>query len=255
MIQKIFEKDYVEELIKNIKADKISAYKKDAFDYNEDASFEIGLERRDDLLNELMKNATPEKDIEAAILIYEAFPDLTREQACYSPFWVYLSHVDLYPYMIERFASGNTPSIADIKNHWWATNLMRRGISNLWWSVKQTIDETHPEDKYHYTRYFFQHIDFRQRRMGSSTLFRHKEAVIGILKFLEENVTEYFEGRANFIMMYFNKKATLRQLAIYDRDDFYKELMSIKSDILKVQHRTEAANVLSAQADAWDGED
>jgi hypothetical protein len=85
--------------------------------------------------------------------------------------------------------------------------------------------------------------------MGSSTLFRLKEAVIGILKFLEENVTEYFEGRANFIIMYFNKQATLRQLAVYDRNDFYNELDGIKEDILSVKHRTEAADAVNLQED------
>lgn len=129
------------------------------------------------------------------------------------------------------------------------SNLMRRGLSNLWWSVKQSVDKKHPNDKYHYTKYLFKHIDFRQRRLGSSTLFRHKEAVIGMLKFLEENVTDYFEGRANFITMYFNKQATLKQLATLNRDDFYNELMNIKEDIMKVKHREEAADAVNSVDD------
>ena len=74
--------------------------------------------------------------------------------------------------------------------------------------------------------------------------------------FLEENIHDYFEGRSNFIMMYFNKQATLRQLAICDRNDFYNELMEIKPDIMKVQHRTEAADALNSQDDSnWEEED
>ncbi len=255
MKQQIFLKDYTEDLYKNIKQNHFSAYHADKFDYNEDATFSIEIERPDGLLDIMMENASPERDYNAAIALYEAFPNLTREQAYYAPFWAYLTHVDLYPYMVKRFCQGNTPSETDIRINWWHTNVMRRGLSNLWWSVKQTIDEDHPDDKYHYTKYFFKHLDFRQRRMGSSTLFRHHEAVIGILKFLEENIDEYFEGRSNFIMMYFNKQATLRQLAICDRNDFYNELMGIKEDILKVQHRTEAADVLISQdGNNWEEE-
>ena len=78
---------------------------------------------------------------------------------------------------------------------------------------------------------------------------------MGILKFLMENITDYFEGRSNFIMMYFNKQATLRQLAICNRDDFYNELLTIMPDILRVQHRTEAADALNNQEDSsWEEE-
>lgn len=252
MLQKIFNKDFTETLHKNVKQDNTAAYLQDKFDCDLEASFETNIERRDDLLLEMLKYANASNDYEAAITLYEAFQSLNREQACYAPFWAYLTHIDLYPYMIQRFCQGKAPEVIDVKNHWWHTNLMRRGLSNLWWSVCQTIDDKHPDDKYHYTKYLFKHIDFRQRRLGSSTLFRHREAVIGILKFLEEHVDEYFEGRSNFIMMYFNKQATLRQLATWDRNDFYNELVSIKDDILKVQHRTEAADVLTSQDESWD---
>ena len=254
MEQFIFQKDYVTEL-KNavMKKEAISAYEQHGFTYNQDAAYSINLNRDDSLLESMMKYATPEHDYDAAITIYEAFPNLNREQACYEPFWVYLSHVDLYPYMIKRFCNGKKPNLADIKNHWWHPSLMRRGLSNLWWSVQQTIDEKNETDKYHYTKYCFQRIDFRQRRLGSSALFRHKEAVIGILKYLEKNVIEYFEGRANFIMMYFNKQATLKQLASCDRDYFYNELCGISEEINKVRDRTDASDILNeADDDSWE---
>jgi hypothetical protein len=256
MKQFIFQKDYTDALYKKVKQNDFSAYHIDKFDYDKEATFSTDIERRDDLLTEMLKYATPQQDYEAAITLFEAFPDLTREQATYLPFWAYLTHVDLYPYMIKRFCEGKEPSDSDIKINWWHGSLMRKGLSNLWWSVKQTIDESNPEDKYHYTKYFFKHLDFRQRRLGASTLFRHHEAVIGILKFLEVNITDYFEGRSNFIIMYFNKQATLRQLAICNRDDFYNELLSIKDDILNVRLRTEAADALSSQDDkSWDTDD
>lgn len=255
MEQFIFQKDYVAELRANVKKGLIDSYSQDKFIYNKDATFSINIDRDDNLLQKMLEHADAKKDFDAAIVLYKTFSDLNREQACYEPFWAYLSHVDLYPYMIKRFCNGNTPSLTDIKINWWHSSLMRRGLSNLWWSVKQTIidEEDDSEKKYFYTKFFFQRIDFRQRRLGSSTLFRHKEAVIGILKYLQENVHEHFEGRSNFIMMYFNKQATLKQLASCDRDYFYNELCNISSEIEKVKDRTEASDVLSsADEDSWD---
>lgn len=247
MEQLVFLKDYVADLKKAVISDEnITAYGRQKFDYDKNATFATTIERDDNLLSKMMAYTKPNQDYEAAIVLFETFPELDRIQAAYEPFWAYLAHVDLYPYMIKRFCNGNAPNLTDVKINWWHSNLMRRGLSNLWWSVKQTAfrDE---DDKYNYeyTKYFFKRIDFRQRRMGSSTLFRHKEAVLGILKFLKENVDEkYFEGRANFIMMYFNKLATIKQLASCDRDYFYDELLGIKEQIMKVQDRTEASAAL-----------
>lgn len=251
MEQLIFQKDYVAELKKSVKEEITDSYGSNEFVYNKDAAFSINIDRDDTLLENMLKHATSSEDYNAAIALFETFPNLNREQACYEPFWAYLTHVDLYPYMIERFCDGKTPTLNDIRNNWWHPSLMRRGVSNLWWSVKQTIieEERDPMKKYHYTEYLFKRLDFRQRRLGSSALFRHKEAVIGILKFLEDNVKDYFEGRSNFIMMYFNKQATLKQLAACDRDYFYNELCRISSDIDKVKDRTEASGILLAKDD------
>ena len=47
--------------------------------------------------------------------------------------------------------------------------------------------------------------------------------------------------------MYFNKQATLKQLAACDRQYFYDELCRIKDDINSVKERTQAYDVLSLQ--------
>ena len=98
MKQKIFLKDYVSEFLKkNVDNGDISSYQKDKFIFDENATFSTEMERSDDLLEVMLKHATPEGDYEAAIALYEAFPELTLEQAQYAPFWAYLTHVDLYP--------------------------------------------------------------------------------------------------------------------------------------------------------------
>lgn len=255
MRQSIFLKDYTATLREAVKSGDISAYGEHDFKFDPECCFETNIERSGDLGEKLLQYTNPQDDYKAAKLLYEAFPNLTPEQASYDPFWAYLTHVDFYQYMVKRYCNGKKPTDKEIKNHWWHSNLMRRGLSNLWWSVKQTVHETkdNEDDKYHYTKYLFTHIDFRQRRLGTSALFRHKEAVIGILDYLENNVTEYFEGRANFIMMYFNKQATMKQLAVLKSDDFYKELESIASSINAVTKREEAADAVNNIDDSdWD---
>lgn len=259
MEQLIFQKEYTEQLKEQVKKGDISAYGEKEFKFDSERCFTTNIERRDDLGEEMLKYASPQNDFEAAITLYEAFPNLSLEQASYDPFWAYLTHVDLYPYMVKRCCGGKKPTERDINNHWWCSSLMRRGVANLWWSVKQTVDETkdNPEEKYHYTKYFLKRLDWRQRRMGASTLFRHKEAVIGILDYLEKNVKDYFEGRANFIIMYFNKQATMKQLAVLKREDFYRELESISNSINAVKKREEAADAVNnADEDSeWDSDE
>ena len=141
MEQLIFQKDYVAELKKSVKEGIIDSYGSNEFVYNKDAAFSVNINRDDALLENMLKHATPSEDYDAAISLYETFSNLNREQACYEPFWAYLAHVDLYAYMIKRFCDGKTPTLTDVRINWWHSSLMRRGVSNLWWSVKQTIIE------------------------------------------------------------------------------------------------------------------
>lgn len=67
------------------------------------------------------------------------------------------------------------------------------------------------------------------------------------MNYLEENVNDYFEDRSNFIIMYFNKQTTLKQLAACDRVYLYDKLWRIKDDINSVKNRTQAPDVLSLQ--------
>lgn len=84
--QKIFLKEYTEELNRNVKSHNITAYHSDKFDYDATRVFHTQVERQDDLLDIMMPYATPDGDFQAARILFDAFPNITREQAQYPPF-------------------------------------------------------------------------------------------------------------------------------------------------------------------------
>lgn len=193
----------------------------------------------------------PEDDIDSAKKIYKALNMLSPLHASYNVFWESLSHMDLFSYVQKRWPKVQEAGFNDkqyILDHWFVTKRpMRHALASLWWSVYQTIDEDNPSNPYYLTEYLFKHFDFRTRRLGASTLFRYKPAVQGILRFMyecDELNANYFEGRANYIVMYFNQMGAVRQLASLPQEFFYNELKRIKDDVLKIQSREEVAGAL-----------
>ena len=81
----------------------------------------------------------------------------------------------------------------------------------------------------------FRNDTIRTHYFGASTIFRLREAMIGILEFLVENPDisgVHFNSRCIYIAQYFNRLGAVKQLAYMDRDFFKEELMR-KKDILK----------------------
>ena len=71
----------------------------------------------------------------------------------------------------------------------------------------------------------FRNDNIRTHYFGPSTIFRHREAVIGILEFLVENPdisNVHFSSRCIYIIQYFNRLGAVKQLAYMDRY-FFKE--------------------------------
>ena len=92
-----------------------------------------------------------DNDFESAIQLYEAFKNLEPIQASDERLWTYLSHVDLYPYMIKRWNSAYLGTAKDsrsyIFDHWFLkstihSELLRHALSGLWWAVFLSVDET-----------------------------------------------------------------------------------------------------------------
>lgn len=180
-------------------------------------------------------------DCKTAIAIYEAFENLEPIQASDERLWVYLAHVDLYPYMIKRWDAVQNRTAKDAKDyilkHWFLKssaqgNLMRHGISGLWWSVFLSVDKER-EDKYELTRVLFKNQTFRTRTFGNYRLVRHKEAAIGLLEFCLDNENSFsnFEKEHQVLTEHLNRIGGVKPISYYDRHFFKSELAKVSDSI------------------------
>ena len=184
-----------------------------------------------------------EDDFQSAIVIYEAYKDVSPLLASNETFWAYLTHVDLFSYAQKRWpkVKDDDCSAEYIIDHWFvgANGLLRNAVASMWWSVYNTVDETR-ENKYELTEIFFKNYTLRITTFGSSQLIRHREAMIGILSFLKDNpiiTSSAFEYRGQFISKYFNRLGAVKQLAYLDRGYFYRTCQYLKDKIISITKR------------------
>ena len=240
LVQRTFKKEYVDELAAAVKSGvNFDKYAAESFDYDTDQVVIIPtLIHPEGLLERMIPNS--QYDCESAIALYEAYPNLTPLQASDKAFWMYLTHVDLFAYVQERFPKVKDPdfdSIPYLYDHWFCGDdwTWRHPLASLWWFVDKTIDEN-SEDKYKYTRVFFSNYEFRTN-FAKYSISRCKEAVFGYFEFLLDNpeiMKQAFKYRNRFITKYLNKLGGSRLLSVLPRDSFYDELSSIKRQILAV---------------------
>lgn len=252
-LQKVFKHSYMDELRKNIH---VSDYQGEVFPYEPSKVKTLanvykpeGLEQR------LIDNI--DNEYRQAIELFEAYPTLNPLVASMDDFWVTLTHTDLFgfvklrwPDIVEHQGKVHTEEEQRdyIIDHWFrSTNgVMRTTLMGLWWSVYCSYDDkADDEHKYDLTKVLFSRADFRVRRLGSSTLMRHKEAVLGILQFIKDNedfMDEYFEGRAIYISKYFNGLGGTKPLVYLKRDFFYNELVKHKAEMSKILTRKDILN-------------
>ena len=186
-----------------------------------------------------------DSDVECAILLYEAMPNLNGLFASYAPFWTHLSHYEMFDYMKKRWPNiikniDDTPkdvvqSINYIKKYWFYHGPMNSWLSSLWWSVFMTIDDSR-EDPYELTRVLFYQEDMRTRTLGTYMIFRHEPARIAILEFIKENregiLKNDFQDKVRYLMKTLNLLGGSKQLAYMDKSYFVNYLNGKKDDIL-----------------------
>jgi len=190
----------------------------------------------------LLSKLNPDNDFETAVHIFEAFINLEPIQASDERLWTYLSHADLYPYMIKRWDAVHKgaakDSIAYILEHWFLSStsqadLLRHALSGLWWAVYLSVDERR-RDKYELTKILFRQLDFPTRTLGAYKLGRHKEAVLGILEFIHENEDLFnrnFQSKTRFITKHLNLIGGVKPISYYDRTFFKSELLKVAGNI------------------------
>ena len=232
-LQKVFRESYVKILRDNVRTGQsLPAYSEKEFPYDKSMVRSIALSQPVGLLDKMDCG----DDLASAKALYEAYPEMTPLLASNDAFWIYLTHVDLFTYIQTRWPKvlrGEADSDY-IENHWFQGGRPETVLSGLWWSVYCTIDKERGEErKYEITDFLFKHIHFRE--LAATSLFRHKEAVIGIMEFLMENPElseSYTKWRIRYIMKYFNQLGAVKVLSYLDRNFFKSELEKIKETLL-----------------------
>jgi len=239
-LQKTFKENYMKTLRDAVKSGiAIPLYAKD--------SFEVDMTRVKRLANVYAPEGLAKKldeiwedDFNSAVLIYEAYKNISPLLASNEAFWAYLTHVDLFSYTQKRWpkVKDNDCSADYILDHWFigGNGPLRNAVASMWWSVYNTVDDER-ENKYELTEILFKNYTLRVVTLGSYQLIRHREAMIGILSFLKDNpeiTANAFDNRGRFISKYFNRLGAVKQLAYMKRDFFYGVCSSMKDKILYI---------------------
>ena len=245
-IQKIFKEGYASVLNNKVsRGEELSLYLNNEFVYDESETDWVGgLVQPEGLLDKMMALSDKSQDFQAATTLYESFRELRSVVASEKPFWIYLGHADLYPYMHKRFLNDVTrllqkdptkPSV--ILNRWFfPREFVRNHLAGMWWDVKCTIDET-DSDPYIYTRTLFKYYDMRSMNFANYKMFRNKAQVKGILKCIGEH-PEVFDGnwqiRIRHVTKYFNRLGASKQLIALPWEFFYNTVDSLLDEVSQV---------------------
>ena len=240
-LQKVFKRSYMDELRKNIH---ISDYQGEAFPYESSKVKPLAnVYKPEGLLDRL----DPEDDFSSAKEIYQAYESVTPLLASLPDLWVYLAHVDLFPYVQKRWPKIFDEDVEEqyVLNHWHEnSHFMRTTFAGLWWHTYLTYDKCR-ENPFELTEILFRSQDFRTLRFGELGLIRHRPAMIGVLEFLIENpdITQTaFDARGQFISRYFNMLGGTKQLSFMDKAYFKKKLNEIKPRLEQVKSIQDVQN-------------
>lgn len=232
---------YAEQLQREVDSN-LNLYGNETFGLDESRLLIIpGISHPEGLLGKMMSASN---DFEAGIALYEAYHQLSPLQASQNSFWIYLAHSELFSYVQNRWplVKKGGASKQYVLDHWFFSHgVVRNALAGLWWTVYCSIDEDSADDKYNYTRFLFSNYTFRAIRLGPTKLMRHKEAVIGIIRYLIDTQSQSgdnsMEDRVNYVVSYFNKLGATKQLAYLDREFFYNELRKSHSALMTFRHK------------------
>lgn len=162
-----------------------------------------------DSIDLIMPRGKENFDFENAKIVFEIYKNLTPTQATDIRMWTYLAHISCWDYMRKRFPVEKQPNKKRgeyILEHWFIDgvsprNLVRHGISLLWWGAYLTYDPDR-KDPYELTRELFSMLDYT-RTLVPGTQGRNKNFSHALLEFVRENgdlFSQYKEGRVRFLM-------------------------------------------------------
>lgn len=238
-LQRVFTPGYVLKLKNGIDTDN---YFKPSFPFDETQTRSlVGIQHSESLPDLL--DASSNGDFKTAIAIYEAFENLNPVFAVQDDLWTYLTHVDLFEYVKERWKIPEDVSkdeqINHIEHHWFRDRFqfMRTTFAGFWWNVRLTVSPE-LEDRYELTRYLFKNTEFRTSSFGELPLIRHEAAMKGILEFVRDNEALFdsgFNAKARYIRHLFDILGGYKNLASLPKEFFYNTLQS-RIDIIRDVH-------------------
>ncbi len=219
-LQKVFKHSYMDELRKNIH---ISDYQGESFPYDPSKVKSLAnVYKPEGLLDRL----DPEDDFTSAVEIFKAYENVTPLLASLPDLWVYLAHVDLFPYVQSRHSDVLNDDVTEdyIVDHWFKNkvSIFRMVLPSAWWSVYLSIDKSR-ENPYELTEILFKNQELRTNSFGPLTLIRHREAMIGVLEFFKEHPELLVDGmnmRAQYVRKLFNFIGGTKRLEFLNRDFF-----------------------------------
>lgn len=223
-LQKVFKKSYMEDLRRNIQ---ISDYQGEAFPFDPSKVKALAnVYKPEGLLDRL----DPDDDFTTAVELYKAYDTVTPLLASLPDLWVYLAHVDLFPYVQQRHSDVLKDDVTEkyIVNHWFENDVsvFRMALPSAWWSVYLSVDNER-ENPFELTEILFKNQELRTNSFGPLSLIRHREAMKGILEFLEEHPYLLEDGmnmRAQYIRKLFSFIGGTKRLEFMDKDFFKNEL-------------------------------
>lgn len=240
-LQKVFTQSYVDELREaSAYPDKRTHYLCTIFPYDErNVKNLAGVIHPEGLENKMLEAQT---EYDEAILLYEAYSEISPLLASSDTFWSYLSHVDLFRYCKKRWPISNSEDskMEDyIKDHYFISQpsrITRNAIAPLWWWVYFSKDNER-ENPYELTEILFRNYSFRARWFV--VFLRIKNGLKGVLEFLFENQELFdtaFEYKGRFIANHFNRLGATRELSMLPRDFFKNECYRIKDIIVTINN-------------------
>lgn len=196
-------------------------------------------------------------DLENAIALYEAFPELTETQASDPRLWAYLTHVTLRDYVFARWPLGGSceqikgddkqqSMVSDfILSHWFASSgtdrlLRRNAAARLWWPVHLTyapwlrepefFADLETADPYRFTKILLSmesiYAEVLERGLG-----RDNRILITVLEFLEANKTVKRDQIRTF-MKELNLFLSVKNLSLLSRKEMKEAIFNVGTEAI-----------------------
>lgn len=197
-----------------------------------------------DKIDILMPDSKDNYDFENSQKIFLAYKNMNPAQATDVRIWAYLSHVTFWDYMRRRYPVEEqleSDRGSFILQHWFiesvnVKNLLRHGISFLWWGAYLTYDEINP-DPFMLTRELFSDLDYT-RSLVPSTQGRNRNFLHAILEYVVTNpqaFSKYKEDKVRFIMRKLNCMAGYRVLCALSKVEVMRLVDTFKGEIEAVK--------------------